>query len=78
MKYYKGYPIVLGALSNISNLRAKCPYCGNIEHFSYGRQCSNPTRRLSHCKEGSYDYYYIYIKPEQLEEVKQNDRKSNV
>lgn len=76
MQYYKDYPITVGKLSNISNLRAKCPYCGNIEHFSYSKGCANPTKRKSHCLDGNSDYYYIYIK--NLKEVKQNGRQSNV
>ena len=67
--YYKGYPIVAGKLTNKSNLMAKCPYCGNIEHFNYSVSCSNPTKRMSHCKDGNYDYYYIDVKP-MREEVK--------
>lgn len=77
MSYYKDYPIVAGKLTTPSNLIAKCPYCGNIEHFHYNKSCTNPTKRQSHCKAGSYDYYYIYIKNK--EEVKKDGRdKSNV
>lgn len=76
MKYYRGVPIVLGKLLNKSNLIARCPYCSNIEYFSYGKSCANPTRRMSHCKGDFHDYYYIYIKKQK--EVKQDGRESDV
>lgn len=61
MKYYKGYPIVKGYRCKYSEIKAKCPYCGNIEHFGWTKGCANPTRRKSHCRDGDCDYYYIYL-----------------
>lgn len=61
MKYYKGYPIVKGIKITNSEIKAKCPYCDNFEHFGWNKSCANPTRRKSHCRDGLVDYYYIYI-----------------
>lgn len=61
MKYYKGYPIVKGYRYKYSTFKARCPYCGNIEHFDWNLKCPNPTRRKSHCKDGCREYYYIYL-----------------
>lgn len=75
MKYYKEYPIVPGKLIKHSSVIAKCPYCANIEHFTWNKSCTNPTRRRSHCI-GYSEYYYIYIP--KRKEVKQDGRESNV
>ena len=61
MKYYKGYPVVKGVKITNSEIKAKCPYCENIEHFSWNKKCPNPTRRKSHCRDGCREYYYIYL-----------------
>lgn len=61
MKYYKGYPIVVGRLLTKSSIIAHCPYCSRIEHFNYNKNCTNPTKRRSHCINDS-DFYYIYLK----------------
>ena len=71
MAEYKGYPLVVGNLKNPSNLLAKCPYCGRIEHFNYSKSCKNPTKRKSHCLSGDSEFYYIYIK---RKEVKKDGR----
>lgn len=55
---YNGYPIVKGKIIN-STIKAKCPYCGRVESFPWNKNCSNPTRRMSHCLDLFQDYYYI-------------------
>lgn len=62
MKYYKGYPIVIGKPSSNTSIEIRCPYCGRLEHYYWNESRKNPTKRKSHCFDRSVDYIYIYVK----------------
>lgn len=55
---FNDLPIVTGTVHN-STLKARCPYCGKVEHFNWNKNCANPTKRMSHCIDEYQDYYYI-------------------